>query len=280
MPFDLHFVGLPDADIRQVDALPSTVADGADAGPNSRARPGTLYFDIPGTASFLIEQGRSIAFAIHDGADPDLVALFLHGTARAALIHMRGELPLHAATYVPPDGGPALAICGAGGAGKSTLGAQLSQRGWTLVADDVTRVTENGAELLAWPSRPAIKLWQDACAMAGLDVSRLQRVCRGYDKFYVPVPATATPVRLGSIVELVDGDALVDLSIGARMALISRHAFRPAQIGPLGMSAAHARIVAATVTRSRQLQLPGKARYNPTALADLIERTLAETRAR
>ena len=63
--------------------------------------------------------GATIDVATVPGADAGAVELFLNGSARAALIHQRGELPLHAATLLPPAGGGAVAISGTSGIGKS-----------------------------------------------------------------------------------------------------------------------------------------------------------------
>jgi ATPase subunit of ABC transporter with duplicated ATPase domains len=194
----------------------------------------------------------------------------LNGTARGALIHQRGELPLHACTLLPPGADRAVAICGRSGAGKSTLGATLSRRGWLLVADDTTRVTWNEDHPLAWPSKDSIKLWKDACERAGLDTASLQRVMRDMEKFYVRVPSHQQPVRLGTIIELstdIDGRAL---TAGDRMAMVSRHTYRPTHIQPLGVQGEHVRIVARIASACTMLQLPGDRSLSADALADTV----------
>jgi len=194
--------GIPGAFIRRVGELPATLPEGEAAGFAAEARPGQLLFVVEGTGRFRATGGALIEFVADPGADEGKLRLFLLGTARGALIHQRGELPLHAATLVPPGRNAAIAICGPSGAGKSTLAAELSRRGWVLVADDTTRITWNGGEAVAWPSRDSIKLWRDAFESSGIDVSRLERVARDLDKYYVRVPARDTPVKLGAIAEL------------------------------------------------------------------------------
>jgi hypothetical protein len=168
--------GIPGAVIRQIDHLPETLANAVEADEYVQVRLGALLLNVPGVGRFLARNGSLIEYAPDADADRGKVALFLHGSARGALIHQRGELPLHAATLGPPGRETAVAICGKSGAGKSTLAAELSRRGWILVADDTTRVTQDAANILAWPSRDSIKLWKDACEAAGIDIGGLVRI--------------------------------------------------------------------------------------------------------
>ena len=263
--------GIPGAEMRQVDWLPDTLPGGAPAGTRMTAKPGQLLLIQPGVGTFLARDGAVIEFAPEADADTGAIDLILHGTARGALIHQRGELPLHAATLVPPGGTRAVAICGRSGAGKSTLGAELSRRGWMLVADDTTRVTWNGDHPLAWPSRDSIKLWKDACEAAGLDTTALTPVMRDYAKFYVQVSSHQQPVRLGTIIELAGEDLEATLSAGDKMALVSRHTYRPAHIQPLGVQREHVRIVAQTASACAMLRLPGDRSLTVAELADRVE---------
>jgi len=268
--------GLPGATIRRVTQLPSELPDSVAAGPHSYAKPGELLAVVPGTGRFLARDGSIIEFTTDDDADHGLVALLLNGTARGALIHQRGELPLHAATLVPPGREEALAICGRSGAGKSTLAAELSRRGWTLVADDTTRVTWDGTQAIAWPSRDSIKLWKDALEAAGVAVEPLKRVARDLEKFYIHVASRNQPVRLSWVVELTPNVPQQGaLSIGDKMALVSRNTYRPKQIIALGMQHEHVRIVAQTASACTMWRLPGDRSQSVGALADIVEEAVA-----
>lgn len=266
--------GMPGAIFRRVAELPEHLPDGKPAGPHSQARPGHLLSVMPGIGRFSARNGELIEFAPDDHADRGSIMLLLNGTARGALIHQRGELPLHACTLVPPGSEQAVAICGPSGAGKSTLGAELSRRGWTLVADDTTRVTWKGDHVVAWPSRDSIKLWKDACEMAGIDIAALERVANGLDKYYVRVAARDRPIRLGTIVELAAAGDVPALTAGDKMALVTRNTYRPAQILPLGTQREHVRIVAQTAASCAMFRLPGERALSVAALADALERAL------
>ncbi len=130
--WDGPVAGIPDAIVRSVAELPDHLPGAERAGMYAQATPGQLLQMVPGMARYLARDGMTIDVAAEQCADEGAVDVFLNGAVRAALIHQRGELPLHAATLVPPGGNGAVAICGPSGIGKSTLAAALSRRGWLL----------------------------------------------------------------------------------------------------------------------------------------------------
>jgi hypothetical protein len=269
--------GMPGATIRRVAELPEALPGAAAAGPHAYAKPGALLAVIPGTGRFFARQGDTIEFTVEDDADDGMVSLILNGTARGALIHQRGELPLHAATMLPPGGERALAVCGYSGAGKSTLAAELSRRGWTLVADDTTRVTVEDGIVTAWPSRDSIKLWRDALESANIDPQSLTRVARTFEKYYLQVRAVDRPVPLAWVVELTRDSDAADMSVGDRMALVSRNTYRPSQILPLGMQHEHVRIVARTAQACAMWRVIGNRTRSVQEMADSVERMVGLT---
>ncbi len=232
----------------------------------------------PASREFLVRDGKSIEVALQPDADPGLVTLWLNGSARSALIHQCGDLPLHAATLVAPGDNAAVALCGASGVGKSTLAVELSARGWLLIADDTTRVTWNGVHAIAWPSRDSIKLWRDVCDANDLDIAGLERVTMNVDKYYLRVPARDEAVRLATVVELlVDGhgqEQRIALSAGEKMAVLTRHACRQSYIRPLGRQADFARIVAQVASACRITRLAGARARPARELADAIEQAV------
>ncbi len=273
MTLDSLLPGVPEARVRIVAALPEHLSGAVRISIHAQARPGAFLMNVPGVARYLARDGGTIAVAPEDGADPDAVRLFLYGTVRAALIHQRGELPFHAATLVhPAKPDSAVAICAASGLGKSTLAAELSRRGWLLVADDTTRITFGGARVIAWPGRPAIKLWRDACDRLGLPTTALSPVRAGFEKFFVPAAARDTPVPLAAIFELASASAVALTSVNgaARLALLSENTVRPRQIGPLGRVAEHVRIVSQVSPAVKMFRLEGARTQPPSVLADLI----------
>ena len=97
-------VDAPGMAVRFVTRLPDRLSGSRRAGLCAEAIPGKLLLKIPGVARYLVYDGSNIDIAPERDADECDVQMFLAGAARAALIHQRGELPLHAAAIVPPSG--------------------------------------------------------------------------------------------------------------------------------------------------------------------------------
>jgi hypothetical protein len=115
--------------------------------------------------------GRSVeSWATPDVSDRDLLALFGEHILRSVLVR-RGLLSFHAASL--SDGAGTILIMGDKGAGKSTLSFALQQRGWTPVADDLTRVAEDGAAWRAFAGLRATKLLATSLEAIGLDEDAL-----------------------------------------------------------------------------------------------------------
>jgi hypothetical protein len=274
MTFDGPVPGVPGAIIRTVRELPDRLPGAVPAGVYIQAVPGRLLITMPGVARYLVCDGRTIDVAPEPGADAGAVAIYLEGSARGALIHQRGELPLHAATLMAPDASCVVALCGASALGKSTLAAALSRRGWMLVADDLTRLAWDGDRPIVWPSRDRIKLWRDACERFGFDTDTLPRVRDGMEKFSVPVPARTGPAVLTDLVELVTGTPERCERVGFGIGVLTRNTFRPRQVRPLGKLAEHMGVVARTAGAVRIAQLGGARMQRPEALADALEARL------
>jgi hypothetical protein len=265
--------GVPGAIIRVVSELPDELPGATVAGTFVQAVEHQLLIIVPGVARYLVQNGRTVDVAPEPGADPATIRIYLEGCARGAIIHQRGELPLHAATLVHPDSGKGVAICGVSGAGKSTIGAELSRRGWRLIADDITRLTWEEDGPLAWPSHGALKLWGDACARLDVDVSTLFRVRDGMEKFYLPVPSVDEPVGLSAVVELAIGRSVGEERVDGfdKLETIIRHTYRPRQVRPLGRLDTHMRIVAQVAGRVDIVRVGGARAASPRVLAHSIE---------
>ena len=126
----------------------------------------------------------------------DRIRWWADGLAHSTLVHLvvdhvlpvamarRGLAVLHAAVLGRPDGGPAFAIAGRSGWGKSTLATALTGRGYDLLADDCAAITlpARGAARSAdgapqdtepppptvAPAYPGVRLHDHSVTMAGL----------------------------------------------------------------------------------------------------------------
>ena len=102
----------------------------------------------------------------------------------------QGRLVLHGSA-VEMKGG-ALAFLGRSGRGKSTLAASFAVAGHRLLTDDRLEVAVDEQVILAWPSDPSIRLWDDS-----------REVLIGSD-----VPAAA-PVQFSPKARFLAGGSLV-----------------------------------------------------------------------
>lgn len=267
--------GVPDATCREVEAgeLPAGLPNGIDLGPGIEAARGRLLFEIPDIARYLVSDGRTIAFETRPGADPDAVELFLHGSARGVLIQQRGEIPLDAATVKSPAG-QCIALAGRSGEGKSTLAAALCLRGWSLVADEITRITFMGKTPIAWPSHRALKLWRNACESFGTDTGGLKRVRAGLEKYFVEVRACDQPCLLTAVVQLraVARSGLAKIVSAERATILSDCGFRPHLIEPLGCRESYHSAIADLAAACPVFVLLGARHAAVDELADAINR--------
>jgi len=141
-----------------------------------------LLLQIADVASLLIEEGRQITVCPFPGVDPDLLRVYVLGSAMGFLLFQRGHLVLHGNAIRIGD---ACMVCvGRSGAGKSTLAAGFIQRGFAALADDVVPID---AQFRALPGFPRIKLWQDSAAQLGINTDGLSRIRPDLEKFNIPL---------------------------------------------------------------------------------------------
>jgi hypothetical protein len=260
--------GIAGLTVRRVESLPERLDGAVCVGPFSSARPGLLLRVVPGTGRFLARDGRSLEYWIEPGADPVAVEALLHGGVLGALIHQRGDLPLHATTLVCPSGRFAVALGGHSGAGKSTTAYELVRRGWTILSDDLTRVSLETGVPVAWPGRSRLRLLPDACRAFGLDPAALASAPKRLGKYIVDLPRWQEPIALSTLVALerTDGPLEVATVFGAsRSAIIAEHTYRPHYLAALGRTAHHFRLVAATAAFATVLRLRGSASVQEVA---------------
>ena len=257
---------------RAESEVPSRLAGAVDAGPGTDLLDERLLFALPGIARYLVAQGRAIDFAPADGADPDAVQLFLNGSARGFLIQQRGELALEAAALRSPDG-RCLAIAGHSGEGKSTIAATLCRRGWSLVADDITRVTWTGTRAVAWPSDRSVQLWRNACEALGADPENLKQVRTGLQKYFLPLQPHEEPCVLTGIVQLraIAGFALSPCPPPGRGILLGNAAFRQHIATEFPAREKYRETLAAIASACAAYTLEGARHASVEQLADAIE---------
>jgi hypothetical protein len=263
--------GLEGAMLRWGAKVPPILAGSLPVGEFSTARPGTLLRSIPGVARLLARDGTIVEIDAEASADRALIMSLVQGPVTAALIHQRGELPLHGATLVHPARGIAYAFVGPQGAGKSTLAFALAGRGWHLLSDDLTRVTTDQNGVRVWTGRSGIKLCADACDGFGLDRARMAALPGWRGKFLATVEPIEGGFPLGAIFVLNRGGAPASIEPGSAsaMALLSMNTMRVHYVKPLGTAKAHLAAVVQICTMVPMLYLTTK--DSPSTVAERIE---------
>ncbi len=169
--------------------------------PNSSSRcgiweavPGKFLLDVAQIARYFIIDGREIRVERAEGSTDDEVRAFLLGSALAALLQQRDILTLHASAIETDHG--AVLFLGRSGSGKSTLLTSLVQRGYAMLADDVTGITldKNGLPQ-ALPAFPCARLWADVTDKLHYADRVLQRVRAELEKYRLPIDHFCNDLR-------------------------------------------------------------------------------------
>ena len=265
----------PDVVIR-VGAGPAALPAPAAAGPAPwQAAPGAFLLDVDGVARYHVRDGREIVVE-PAGSGGDALSTFLLGSVLGACLQQRGILTLHASA-IETDAGAVL-FAGASGSGKSTLLAALLERGYAMLADDVTGVVfDAGGRPTALSAFPAVRLWDDALEALVWPAGSAGRVRKELDKRVVPVDRFCrAPLGVRAVFTLAshNRDAIEiepappALAFGALL----RHTYRKRYLAGAGRQPEHFRAVAALSRHAPLWQVTRPMHpYLLSALADEVE---------
>ncbi|HEX8172858.1 MAG TPA: AAA family ATPase [Thermoanaerobaculia bacterium] len=166
--------GVPRTTSSQID-LTVTLAEGAAPPPRGVVLQGSRLFTIydnhpefwfvfPDGVYFRIDAcGTEVHGGWPSALDASIAVLYLVNTVIAFVLRLRGAEVLHGCSAVID--GRAVAIVGPSGSGKSTLAAALARRGFTVLAEDVTVVLEDGDGFATAASHSRLRLWPDAAKL-------------------------------------------------------------------------------------------------------------------
>lgn len=163
----------------------------------------SFLLNVDNVARYLVEEGKKITIYPYPQALAGDIRVFLLGSCLGALLHQRGMLALHASAVATEQG--AAVFIGPSGAGKSTLLNALLQRGYTMLADDITLVSpagDSGPEVI--PGFPRTKLWADAARQLQINISGLTRTRPQLEKYeyHVPEQLAVKPAEIKHIYHL------------------------------------------------------------------------------
>ena len=224
--------------------VPTSLPNPLGEGGYFQATPDTFLLVVRKVARFLVVKGQDILIERLPNCCDDLLRLYLLGSAFGALLHQRGLLVMHASTIQTARG--AVLFVGPSGHGKSTLLAALVQRGYAMLADDVTAVSvEAHSGPVAFGAFPCLRLCADAAARLNYPVEALTRVrSDDAEKYLVPVTRfCANPVPVHAVYNLSVHAAtnilLEPVSTVQRFAIVGTNTYRYSFLGGLGQRQMH-----------------------------------------
>ena len=153
------------------------------------AAPNDFLFKFEGIARYRVQNGSRITIQPEREALPSEIRLVLLGSSIGALLHQRGMLALHGSAI--SDGIQTVILTGTSGVGKSSLAAGLIELGYSVIADDISVIGQNGQrQFIVEPGIPHLKLWKDV--LAHLNKSDdLSKVRPHLEKYRMPIPVLA-----------------------------------------------------------------------------------------
>ena len=110
-------------------------------------------------------------------------ATYLLGPVMGFVLLLRGLVCLHASAIAIGD--EAIALVGPAGAGKSTTAAMFSNRGYSVLAEDVVTLDDRGNEFLVRPGYPCIRLWPPAVKALFGSENHLPKLTPNWDKCFL-----------------------------------------------------------------------------------------------
>lgn len=180
---------LDDATVTE-SAVPTALENATAKGVLWQAGARCFLLKVPDIASYLVEDGRAVTIQPAPQTNPLYVGRFFRMAPLAALLYQRGMMAFHASAVT--NGQQTFLLAGDSGAGKSTLLAVLLQRGWMMLADELTAVgLNNQGQVIVWPTFPEIALWPDTMEKLAIPDSQAPR-CDA-NRHLVSRPACLSP---------------------------------------------------------------------------------------
>lgn len=229
-----------------------------------------------GATGFRFNWNDEAVFDCHSGERIDwlagrhwrggLPASFYSSVAGLALAS-RGLLPLHASSIVVD--GKAWLIAGKGGAGKSTLTADLLAMGSCFLADDLTVLAvKEAGQIVAFRGRPSIRLHpHTAERIDATDIVEVPEDPRG--KLLVRPNARAEDrvFPVGGVI-LIGGEGLAEISRPQAAAIFGAMVFRPRICAKLPCNENRREKLSELARQVRLYRIPGTAGYSMTERAE------------
>ena len=166
------------------------------------------WFYTPGAAQYYIDHGEKIIVELEKNANDTLVRSMILSAGMSLILLQRNEVVMHGSALVIDN--KTLIICGASGAGKSTIADSLLQNGAGFLADDTVHLHNTNEGVYAEPTYPQQKVCRDMALKNGYDLQLLRYIDEGRDKFAIQrrkeYISHSMPVRSMIILDITESD--------------------------------------------------------------------------
>jgi len=160
----------PDVTFSQVDKLPKLTKKKA------------LGINSP-IADILIVEAKNVLLVIKPNVSLDDIRLEIIHTVINELLILRNVACLHGCVLT--KNGITVAFIAPSGKGKSTLAAILVEKNWALVSDDLLLLKIINNKIVAIPSFPTIRLWEESLNTLGLSYKSKKPIANRQGKYSV-----------------------------------------------------------------------------------------------
>lgn len=224
----------------------------------------SFYLDVPEVARYLTSQGKSILVEPYFNSAESTIRLFLLSNAMAALLVQRNQILLHSSAIIHEN--ELILFMGESGAGKSSIAAELSKRGYTIFSDDICvlqPVLEEEKSVYAIASYPMMKLWDDTInALDDDQFEKKHKIRPMADKyghfFHESFNANAYPIKKIFILNpsLEAHDYIVSKISGLKaFELLGKNTYRSHFIMESDLQKIHMEFISAIILRADVLEL-------------------------
>ena len=170
-----------------------------------RVLDGNYYrFNYADATEFLVDRAGTEVWA--DWSAPltlEDTSTYLLGPVMGFIMLLRGIVCLHASAIAID--GKAIALLGPAGSGKSTTAAAFSERGYSILAEDVVTLDDRGEQFFVRPGYPCIRLWPASVKALYGSENHLPKLTPNWDKCYLDLTErafSAEPLPLAAIYHL------------------------------------------------------------------------------
>ena len=186
--------------------MPKEIKDDILKGSKIKFSRNRIWFYIPNIATYCIINGSEIIVEVAEGADMQLMKVYLMCSCLGFIMLQRDMVAIHGGVIEIDD--KAVIFTGDRGAGKSTLTTALRRKGYKFISDDVASIEINKLPYVM-PGFPYQKLCKSAMDNFGYDKdSYISFMSDNEIKYIVPAKDEFIyePKELTAIVKLTVGD--------------------------------------------------------------------------